>query len=148
MFRYSSAKCRCLRSQWISNRLRRHCRSAISTMDLHWIRHILSFQVTAKAAYFTAYVAVRRSLSTTYTAVDWSLLLRHYVSQLLEYVLVREWSQLIRACTQFIREWSPHQRRILTHHCQTNVKFMLCVPYQFAQTRKPIPFLRYSYAIF
>ena len=32
------------------------------------------------AAYFTVYVAIRRSLSATYTAVDWSLLLRHYVS--------------------------------------------------------------------
>ena len=46
----------------------------------HGIRRILSFYVTSKAAYFTAYIAVRRSLGTTYTAVDWSLLLRHYVS--------------------------------------------------------------------
>ena len=61
---------------------------------------------------------------------------------------LREWSQLIRECTQLIREWSPHQRRISTHHYQTNAKLMLCVPYQFAQTRKPTPFLRYLYAIF
>ena len=63
--------------------------------------------------------------------------------------LLREWSQLIRECTQLIREWSPHQRRISTHHCyETNAKLMLCVPYQFAQPRKPTPFVRYLYAIF
>ena len=58
---------------------------------------------------------------------------------------LREWLQLIRECTrQLIREWLPHQRRISTHHCQTNTKLMLCVPYQFAQTGKPTPFLRYT----
>ena len=45
------------------------------------IRHILSLLVTAKACvHVTAYVAVRRSLSTTYTAVVLGLLLRQYVS--------------------------------------------------------------------
>ena len=45
------------------------------------IRHILSLLVTANACvHVTAYVAVRRSLSTTYTAVVLGLLLRQYVS--------------------------------------------------------------------
>ena len=45
------------------------------------IRHILSLLVTANACvHVTAYVAVRRSLSTTYTAVFLGLLLRQYVS--------------------------------------------------------------------
>ena len=45
------------------------------------IRHILSLLVTANACvHITAYVAVRRSLSTTYTAVVLGLLLRQYVS--------------------------------------------------------------------
>ena len=48
------------------------------------IRHILSLPkllVTANACvHVTAYVAVRRSLSTTYTAVVLGLLLRQYVS--------------------------------------------------------------------
>ena len=45
------------------------------------IRHILSLLVTANACvHVTAYVAVRRSLSTTYTVVVLGLLLRQYVS--------------------------------------------------------------------
>ena len=45
------------------------------------IRHILSLLVTANAClHVTAYVAVRKSLSTTYTAVVLGLLLRQYVS--------------------------------------------------------------------
>ena len=45
------------------------------------IRHILSLLVKANACvHVTAYVAVRRSLSTTYTAVVLGLLLRQYVS--------------------------------------------------------------------
>ena len=45
------------------------------------IRHILSLLVTANACvHVTAYVAVRRSLSTTYTAVVLGLLPRQYVS--------------------------------------------------------------------
>ena len=45
------------------------------------IRHILSLLVTANACvHVTAYVAVWRSLSTTYTAVVLGLLLRQYVS--------------------------------------------------------------------
>ena len=45
------------------------------------IRHILSLLVTANAwVHVTAHVAVRRSLSTTYTAVVLGLLLRQYVS--------------------------------------------------------------------
>ena len=45
------------------------------------IRHILSLLVTANACvHVTAYVAVRRSLSTTYIAVVLGLLLRQYVS--------------------------------------------------------------------
>ena len=45
------------------------------------IRHILSLLVTANACvHVTAYVAVLRSLSTTYTAVVPGLLLRQYVS--------------------------------------------------------------------
>ena len=45
------------------------------------IRHILSLLVTANACvHVTAYVAVRRSLSTTYTAVVLGLLLQQYVS--------------------------------------------------------------------
>ena len=43
------------------------------------IPHILSLLFMAKAAYFTAYVAVRRSPGTTYTAVGWGLLLLQYV---------------------------------------------------------------------
>ena len=45
------------------------------------IRHILSLLVTANACvHVTAYAAVRRSLSRTYTAVVLGLLLRQYVS--------------------------------------------------------------------
>ena len=65
---------------------------------------------------------------------------------------------LYAACTWMIaahtRMYAAHTRMIATpaQDIDTlllkNVKFMLCVPYQFAQTRKPKPFLRYSYAIF
>ena len=52
----------------------------LARISLH-IRHILSLLVTANACvHVTAYVAVRRSLSTTYTAIVLGLLLRQYVS--------------------------------------------------------------------
>ena len=61
------------------------------------IRHILSLLVTANACvHVTAYVAVRRSLSTTYTAVVLGLLLRQYVSyQFGVWAAVGQWQSVL-----------------------------------------------------
>ena len=62
-----------------SNHRRRSCRSAIQAMDFH-TTHTVVTSYGKCCVHVTAYVAVRRSLSTTYTAVVLGLLLRQYVS--------------------------------------------------------------------
>ena len=62
-----------------SNHRRRNCRSAIQAMDFH-TTHTVVTSYGKCCVHVTAYVAVLRSLSTTYTVVVLSLLLRQYVS--------------------------------------------------------------------
>ena len=71
------------------------------------IRHILSLLVTANACvHVTAYVAVRRSLSTTYTAVVLGLLLRQYVSYQFGVWAVSAHIALKSHCLLVIFRWS------------------------------------------
>ena len=63
-----------------SNHRRRNCRSAIQAMDFHTTHSVVTIVTANACVHVTAYVAVRRSLSTTYTAVVLGLLLRQYVS--------------------------------------------------------------------
>ena len=78
------------------------------------IRHILSLLVTANACvHVTAYVAVRRSLSTTYTAVVLGLLLRQYVSYQFG-VWADNWTRFQSWLAEKYTTWGPFYHHALT----------------------------------